>query len=125
MDGIFATDLTDEETRLGFVRAFVPDPAAGYNRHGSIVAAVVYRIRDGEWLIKLSTAEYSHQIFGRYADTLGREAAPVWLPVSGPYTSAELAINGHDGTLTEQPKIQGSTPTIALRCPKCSAEFRV
>lgn len=126
---IFATDLTEQERRLGFVRAFVSNPTAGYKRQPSIVPAVVYRVRDGERIIKLSTNEYSHQLFGRYVGTLAEELSPAWLPVDGPHRDAEVPVKACQAAGMPSdplaPRIQAATPTMPLRCPKCAAGLTV
>ncbi len=123
----FATDLTQKERQLGFFQAFVSDPSAGQLDAG-IVPAVVYRVRDGERVVKLSSGHYSHQIFGCYMGILGK-SPPDWLTISGPHANAELAITvgraGGDPTETVAHRIQAATPTILLRCPKCSTDFIV
>jgi hypothetical protein len=124
---VFATDLTEEERRLGFNQAFVSNPVAGHKKHASIVPAVVYRVRDGERIIKLSTSEYSHQLFGRYHGTMAGELSPAWLPIDGPYTDAEGAVKACQAARPQTdplaPRIQAVTPALQLRCPKCGAEF--
>lgn len=120
-------ELTEEERTLGFIRALVNNPDFEFYGHGSIVPAVIFRLGNGDRIIKLSNpgggVEYSHQVYGTYG-TGGRAD---WMPVLVPFPNATIAIraaqSGRDAASPGGQTVHPATPSIPLRCPKCAHEF--
>jgi hypothetical protein len=60
MKSFFASSLTDEERRLGFLRALVPNSLASLQGEESLAWAVVYPLRESERIVKVGK-DYYHQ----------------------------------------------------------------
>jgi predicted Zn finger-like uncharacterized protein len=123
----YAAELSREEQQQGFIHALVTDPLFG-EHDLRFVPAVLYRVREGERVIKLCNGQHSHQLFGRFVGTPGKHQAE-WLPISGPHSTPQLAVemlraDGNDPSILRR-RIQTALPTLLLRCPKCSAKFKV
>lgn len=127
----FPVEITEKESQLGFIRAYVNNPDFEYMGHASFVIAVVRQLDKANRVIKLSNpsgdVEYSHQVFGRY----GSSGRPDWMPILMPYPTPEMAINAiRSGAYQTDPLAQTvhAAPdevAINLRCPSCSNEFSV
>jgi hypothetical protein len=124
---LYNADLTPQEESLGFFAAFLIAPDADYYGHDSIVPAVIYRLGDGDIIIKMNNplgeVSYSHQKFGTY----GGIGKADWKPVLVAIPSAEMAIaaakSGRDQMGELAQKVAPVNPVMPLRCPQCSHEF--
>lgn len=133
---LYSDELTDKEKKLGFVKAFVPNPQHQYYGHPSIMPAVILPLGKSNRLIKTncppplsglnyptppSGCSYSHEVFGTYPH--GRPEDAGWIPVGvGGMPDVELAIAAARKGLFEV-KFTLAPAVIELRCPKCQHGF--
>jgi hypothetical protein len=128
---VYPTDLTREETDLGFQRLLISNPRRAYFGQRSLIPVVAYVVGPMDHIIKTRDPDgnlaYSHRQFGHP----GIGGAPDWSPVLIDNPSAtqavRLAKTGLDERMARQAGLglDPALPTLALRCPDCAHHFAV
>ena len=93
---LYSTELTDNETSLGFKLVDVTNPRGHFAYNPDTVSAVVFQLGPRDRIIKINNPmtgkqEYKHQTHGRY--DFQDDSQAEWLPVSSfAYPTPESAI---------------------------------
>jgi len=114
---MFAADISEEETNLGYEICEIDNPHKYGLLPAPTVVAIVFRLGESDRIIKVNTPNggiaYSHQRYGLYDWQEERGGEPNWKPVNiyfDPKSALEKAPMGIENIFPDRVKIIPKVP---------------
>jgi len=130
-DPMYPTELTEEESGLGYQLALVGNPRRVFSGNSSLMPVVLYSVGPLSCIFKTRDSDgnilYSHRQHGDFGKSDRAEWNPVLVPVPSPADAIRIAKEGLDAQLAARQGlgIDPAMPALDLQCPACHYPFSV